>query len=72
MKAIESYCLLGCWLARHGPQSLRESSDGGPETTLNAAVHYVDGIFVHTLASLELIASTPEAQNKTGKASSPI
>lgn len=36
----------------------------GPETTLNAAVHYVDGIFAHTLAALELIASTPEAKNK--------
>lgn len=35
----------------------------GPEVTLNAAAHYVDGIFVNTLASLELIASTPEAKS---------
>ena len=36
----------------------------GPDTTLNAAAHYVDSIFAHTLASLELIASTPEAKNR--------
>ncbi len=35
----------------------------GPETTLDAAALYLDGIFHHTLTSLELIAFTPEAQN---------
>jgi hypothetical protein len=35
----------------------------GSEATLNAATHYVDSIFVNTLASLELIASTPEAKS---------
>lgn len=34
----------------------------GPETTLNASAHYLDHIFMETLASLELIAATPEAQ----------
>lgn len=36
----------------------------GPEVTLNAAARYVDSIFVNTLASLELIASTPEAKSR--------
>ena len=36
---------------------------GGPEVTLNAAAHYVDSILANTLASLELIASTPEAKS---------
>ena len=36
----------------------------GSEVTLNAAAHYVDGIFVNTLASLELIASTSEAKSR--------
>lgn len=33
-----------------------------PKTTLNAASHYLDAVFMNTLASLELIASTPEAK----------
>lgn len=65
MKTIEflllTYMLLGsAWAAKPAESPLA----AGPETTLNAAVHYVDSIFVHTLASLELIASTPEAKNK--------
>lgn len=65
MKAIE-FLLLTCmlvgsaWAAKPAENPLT----AGPETTLNAAVHYVDSIFVHTLDSLELIASTPEAKNK--------
>jgi hypothetical protein len=35
----------------------------GPETALNTAAHYVDGIFMNTLASLQVIASTPEAKS---------
>ena len=34
-----------------------------PKTTLNAASHYLDTMLMNTLASLELIASTPEAKN---------
>jgi hypothetical protein len=34
-----------------------------PKTTLNVASHYIDTVFMNTLASLELIASTPEAKN---------
>jgi hypothetical protein len=34
----------------------------GPATTVNIAAHYVDAIFADTLAALELIAATPEAQ----------
>lgn len=37
------------------------SSELGPETFLNAASHYVSNIFLNTLASLEVISSTPEA-----------
>ncbi len=37
------------------------SSAPGPETFLNAASHYVSNIFLNTLASLEIISSTPEA-----------
>lgn len=38
------------------------SPAAGAESTLNAAAHYLDDIFLQTLASLELIASTPEAR----------
>jgi len=34
-----------------------------PKTTLNAASHYLDAVLMNTLASLELIASTPEARS---------
>jgi len=35
----------------------------GPESTLNTAAQYVDSIFMNALASLELVASTPEAKS---------
>src|SRR4030065_502888 len=65
MKAIEFLLLAGMsagwvWAAKPAEYPLT----AGPETTLNAAAYYVDSFFVHTLASLELIASTPEAKNK--------
>lgn len=65
MKALE-FLLLTCmlvgsaWAAKPAESPLTT----GPDTTLNAAVHYVDSIFVHTLVSLELIASTPEAKKR--------
>lgn len=34
-----------------------------PKSTLNAASNYLDTVFMNTLTSLELIASTPEAKN---------
>ena len=34
-----------------------------PETTLNVATHYLDSIVENALASLEVIASTPEAKS---------
>jgi preprotein translocase subunit SecG len=37
------------------------SSAPGSETFLNAASHYVSNIFLNTLASLEIISSTPDA-----------
>ena len=62
MKAIGSlllaFMLVGPVWAARPPDS---SQTAGPETTINAAAHYVDGIFVNTLVSLELIAATPEA-----------
>ena len=65
MKAIEF--LLLAWMSAGSVWAAKPAEyppTAGPETTLNAAVHYVDSIFVHTLATLELIASTPEAKNK--------
>lgn len=35
----------------------------GPKTTLNAAANYLDTVFMNAQASLELIASTPEAKS---------
>ena len=63
MKAIGSlllaFALAGAVLAA---QPADRPSTAGPETTVNAAAHYVDRIFLNTLASLELIAATPEAR----------
>lgn len=65
MKAIKSllltFILVGsAWAAEH-----QDSQPiAGTETAINAAAHYVDRIFVNTLVSLELIASTPEAQGR--------
>ncbi|AUN94961.1 hypothetical protein C0099_08445 [Pseudazoarcus pumilus] len=39
-----------------------EITTPGPAAVVNAAAHYVDEIFAQTLASLELIAATPEAR----------
>ena len=43
----------------------------GAQTTLSAATHYLDAVFVNTLASLKLIASTPEAKNGDWKGIKP-
>ncbi len=64
MKAIKSLFLFmlvlmsPAWADR--PADVRP--DVGPEATVNAAAHYVDSLFSGTLASLELIANTPEAR----------
>jgi hypothetical protein len=63
MNAIKSllltFILVGsAWAAKPADSPLSM----GPETTLDAAAHYVDSIFMNSLASLELIASTPEAK----------
>lgn len=64
-KSIKSvllfFVLAGAALAAQPADSPKTA---GPETTLHAAVHYVDGIFMNTLGSLELIAATPEAKNR--------
>lgn len=65
MKAIKSLLLTfmlagSAWAAKPPDSPLI----AGPETTINAAAHYVDSIFVNTLVSLELIAATPEAQDR--------
>jgi hypothetical protein len=39
---------------------LRRSA--GPEATLTVGAHFLSSVFTHTLSSLELIASTPEAK----------
>jgi len=72
MKAIE-YLLLAWMLvgSAWAAKPAESPPTAGPETTLNAAVHYVDSIFVHTLGSLELIASTPEAKNRDWKGIKP-
>jgi hypothetical protein len=44
-------------------QPAESPQDVGPETTLNAAALYLDTIFLNTLASLQVIASTPEAKS---------
>jgi hypothetical protein len=64
MKAIKSLLITfmlvsAVWAAKPEDSPLT----AGPETTLNAAAHYVDSIFVNTLTSLELIAATPEAKS---------
>jgi len=67
MKATQSFLFLFSF-ALLGPAWADKPADAsptaGPETALNAAARYIDSIFSDTLASLELIASTPEA--KTG------
>lgn len=65
MKAIQSFLFLcACFLL--GPawadKPGHAAPTAGPETTLNAAAHYVDSIFADTLASLQLVAATPEAK----------
>lgn len=65
MKAIQSFLFLcACFVL--GPAWADKPGDAaptaGPETTLNAAAHYVDSIFADTLASLQLVAATPEAK----------
>ena len=72
MKAIE-FLLLTCMLvgSAWAAKPAESPPTAGPETTLNAAAHYVDSIFVHTLSSLEWIASTPEAKNKDWKGIKP-
>src|SRR4030065_1811467 len=65
MKAIEF--LLLAWMSAGSVWAAKPAEyppNVAAETPLNAAAHYVDSFFVHTLASLELIASTPEAKNK--------
>lgn len=64
MKAVTSlilaFVLVGpVWAAKPADNP----SAAGPETTVNAAAHYVDSGFGNTLAALELIAATPEARS---------
>lgn len=65
MKAIRSLLMALMFV---GAVSAAEPPDrpptAGPETTVNAAAHYVDSILANTLASLELIAATPEARGR--------
>ncbi|HSR74026.1 MAG TPA: hypothetical protein VLL31_04215, partial [Sulfurovum sp.] len=46
--------------AAEAAQNLQSSV---PKSTLNAASNYLDTVMMNTLASIELIASTPEAKN---------
>lgn len=65
MKAIKSLLLF--ILVLMSPAWAEKPADVtpaiGPETALNAAVHYVDSLFSSTLDSLELVANTPQARN---------
>lgn len=64
MKAVKSLLLAFVLV---GPAWAAKPADNppaaGPETTVNAAAHYVDSVFGNTLAALELIAATPEARS---------
>jgi hypothetical protein len=63
MNAIKAAFLACVWVGSvWAAEPFDTLTTAGPETTLNAAALQVDSIFVNTLASLELIASTPEAQ----------
>jgi len=44
-------------------EAVKSPQTAVPNTTLNAASHYLDTVFMNTLTSLELIASTPEAKS---------
>ena len=55
--------LAGSAGASTGVKPAAEPQTAGPATTLNIAAHYLDSIFVNALATLELIASTPEARS---------
>jgi hypothetical protein len=60
ISALFIFIMTGAAWAKAPVQSQQEAV---PKTTLNAAAHYLDTVFMNTLASLELIASTPEAQS---------
>lgn len=63
MKTIISalFCLLTANAAL-AENAMQNPPAVGPETTLNVATHYLDSVMVNALASLELVASTPEAR----------
>ena len=65
MKAIQSFLLVVLVLINPAWADKLDNAtpDIGPKTTLNATAHYVDSLFSGTLASLELVANTPEARN---------
>ncbi len=52
-------------------ESAKEPLPEGTEAILNAAAHYLDSVFAHAQQSLELIASTPEAQRGDWKVIKP-
>ncbi len=64
MKAIVSIVLISFILL--GPAwasaPLETPPGGESETILNTAAYYIDTVLVHTLASLDLVASSPEAR----------
>jgi len=63
MKTIISVLLSLLLAGTVWAENLPESPPAvGPETLLNTAAQYVDSILMNTLASLELVASTPEAK----------
>jgi len=60
ISVLLTFLLVGQAWAEKSPES---PPAVGPETTLNIAAQYVDIIFMNTLASLELVAATPEAKS---------
>ena len=59
ISVLLTFLLAGPAWAGNPPESAQTV---GPETVLSTATQYVDSIFMNTLASLELVASTPEAK----------
>ncbi len=54
---------VGAAFGKEGAENFAEQATVvGSATTLNAAAHYLDSVFEGTLASLELVALTPEAR----------
>jgi hypothetical protein len=63
MKTTMSFFLVIILLLFGGCEQVSKSPDlSGAESTVKVAAHYLDNIFMNTLSSLEIVATTPEAK----------